>query len=258
MLNISKKVSKKWFTLIELLVTTIIISILAWLSYLSIGLIDDYEIENKVKDVNDFVNDSKYNLIKFKWDNVDIFFSSLENNFKNKYLFSYIWKNNCSLTWWLNSADFFNDIYYVNWQFSMETAYFTGGLDPSISILWYKITWENLSERITLNELDNFSHSIYENYEYKYEIYENDILCSYIFVKKLNSWDKNNFFVSDLKIEKSETDISESTIKVSYLKNFVPTLYTWTDLNAKAYFKWIRAIIWDNSNWNTFEFDLID
>jgi hypothetical protein len=76
-----------------------IMAIGTMISFLSIGIIDDQKLENKSKEVQDFINNTKYNLITYKGDYVDIFLSSNQAinslNYKNTLLFSYIGTNDC-------------------------------------------------------------------------------------------------------------------------------------------------------------------
>jgi len=243
----------RWFTLVELIIVLAISWVLVSLSFVSLSSIDDSDISNNASEIWDFINNSKINLINFLWDNVDIYINKSTDNFKNRYIYSFVNIKNCELPWWLTSKDFYNDIYLVDIDDNVDYAYFTWSLDPSISILWYKKVW-NTFAKINMNNSSYYEHNISEWNEFKYDIYNWDILCWRIFMNKINT----KYYIWSIKIQTIKKDIYYDSVMINIDNKFNVKTYLWPSFTKRIFFKWIELTLLSKSKNISFSFNILD
>lgn len=251
--------NKKAFTLIELIITVTIISILSWISYVSLNMISESNIKNKWEDILTFINDKKSEIIK---NNETILYLIMSSSWlKNNYCFSYLEENNC------DNIDLENlyDSYFLDDEWF---SYFSWAVLDNIDYINIEQKKWNINYE-KINPIDNYyAHDTKEWNIFKYSIYWtwniivewqiNDVIlkCWEIEVFYYSDWMKNKYVLWDIwvydKVKLSFID----TIILRYSNNSLkPELFYDFDYN-RLFFQKIVLYLSDKIDNLTYEIDI--
>jgi hypothetical protein len=246
--------NNEWFSVLELIVAIAIISIGISMSFLSLEIVDDQKFANKAKEMQDFIRNSKYYLITYKWDYVDVFLSSSgavsKWDYKNTFLFSYVGNQDCLDNTELSSSNFYEKYIKVTWNDIPKSLSFSWYSSTGITIVGFKQKTVQSFESITSTG-GVFDIQSTDSDLYKFDVFDDSKKCAHIFLKKLNKVTAE-YFIRSIILNKIQTNSNEGSIKISFQKNLSHDISTGSGYLTKVFFQDITLILgkWRNTYGN--------